>query len=127
MNERAGELIGRTQAELYRLATEGPTEAELEDAKSYLTGAYPLGFDSNAKIAGQMMGVRQDELGIDYFERRNDLVNAVTIEEVRRVAAEYLMPENFTFVVVGQPEELDKIGEYFQDSLAPSVEEEAAE
>lgn len=127
MNERAGELIGRTQAELYRLATEGPTEAELEDAKSYLTGAYPLGFDSNAKIAGQMMGVRQDELGIDYFERRNELVNAVTIEEVRSVAAEYLMPENFTFVVVGQPEELDMIGEYFQDSLAPSAEEEAAE
>ena len=127
MNERAGELIGRTQAELYRLATEGPTEAELEDAKSYLTGAYPLGFDSNAKIAGQMMGVRQEELGIDYFERRNELVNAVTIEEVRRVAAEYLMPENFTFVVVGQPEELDMIGEYFQDSLAPSVEEAPAE
>lgn len=127
MNERVGELIGRTQAEFYRLATEGPTEAELADAKSYLTGAYPLNFDSNSKIAGQMMGVRQDEMGLDYFEIRNDLINAVTIEDVRRVAAEYLMPENFTFIVVGEPQELDMIGEYYEDSLSPELEEATEE
>ena len=126
-NENVGELIGRTQAELYRLATEGPTEAEMSDAKSYLTGAYPLGFDSNSKIAGQMMGVRQEELGLDYFATRNDMVNAVTIDDVRRVAAEFLMPEKFTFIVVGQPEGMDEIESFYEDSLNPAEEDEVAE
>ncbi len=102
-NESAGELMALTLAEIDRLAAEGPTEAELADAKSYLTGAYPLAFDSNSKIAGQMMGVRQDELGLDYFDRRNDLVDAVTMDDIRRVAQIYLRPEAFTFVLVGQP------------------------
>ena len=79
-------------------------EEELADAKAYLTGSYPLGFDSNAKIASQMMGVRQDELGIDYFDLRNDKVRAVTLEDVNRVAKEYLNPEDYLFVAVGQPE-----------------------
>lgn len=126
-NENVGELIGRTQAELYRLATEGPTEAEMADAKSYLTGAYPLGFDSNSKIAGQMMGVRQEELGLDYFATRNDMVNAVTIDDVRRVAAEFLMPEKFTFIVVGQPEGMDEIESFYEDSLNPADDGEVSE
>ena len=51
-----------------------------------------------------MMGVRQDELGIDYFDLRNDKVRAVTLEDVNRVAKEYLNPEDYLFVAVGQPE-----------------------
>lgn len=82
----------------------GATEAELADAKAYLIGSYPLGFDSNAKIASQMMGVRRDDLGVDYFDRRNALIEAVTIEDVNRVAAKYLRPSNFTFIVVGEPQ-----------------------
>ncbi|MAT34392.1 MAG: peptidase M16 [Ponticaulis sp.] len=122
-NENVGELIGRTKAEIHKLATEGPTEAELLDAKSYLTGAYPLGFDSNSKIASQMMGVRQEALGMDYFANRNAMVEAVTIDDVKRVAAEFLQPENFTFVVVGQPEGMDQIQSFYEDSLAGAAEE----
>ncbi|MAK62504.1 MAG: peptidase M16 [Ponticaulis sp.] len=117
-NENVGELIGVTKAELHKIATEGPTEKELADAKSYLTGAYPLGFDSNSKIAGQMMGIRQEELGMDYFTTRNDMVEAVTLDDVKRVAAEYLAPENFTFVVVGQPEGMDEIESHYEAALA---------
>ena len=117
-----------TKAELYKLATDGPTAKELEDAKSYLTGAYPLGFDSNSKIAGQMMGVRQEELGLDYFATRNDMVEAVTIEDIQRVADKYLQPENFTFIVVGQPEGVDEIQTYYEAALAEDEPvEEAAE
>ena len=100
------------------MATEGPTEEELADAKSYLTGAYPIGFDSNSKIAGQMMGVRQEKLGMDYFANRNAMVEAVTVENVKRIASEYLMPENFTFVVVGQPEGMDQIETFYEAALA---------
>ena len=124
-NENAGELIGRTKAELYKMATEGPTEKELADAKSYLTGAYPLSFDSNSKISSAMLSIRRDKLGMDYISDRNDMVEAVTLDDVKRVAAKYLQPENFTFVVVGQPEGMDEINAFYEDSLNPV--EEAAE
>ncbi len=124
-NENAGELIARTMAELHKMAQQGPTDEELEDAKAYLTGAYPLGFDSNAKIAGQMMGIRQEDLGLDYIATRNDKVEAVTLEDVKRVAALYLDPANFTFVVVGQPEGIDEIDTIYQSAI--SGEEEGVE
>jgi zinc protease len=106
-NESAGEFIAGIRDEMQKLVDEGITAEELDDAKAYLTGSYPLGFDSNAKIAGQMMGVRQDEMGIDYFDRRNAMVNAVTLEDVNRVAAEYLDPDKYLFIAVGQPQGLE--------------------
>ncbi|MCI4643296.1 MAG: insulinase family protein [Hyphomonadaceae bacterium] len=106
-NESAGEFLTVLKGLMSEIAETGITEQELADAKSYLTGAYPLAFDSNSAIAGNMMDVRQDGLSVDYFDRRNALVNAVTLEDVNRVAGEYLKPENFTFVVVGEPEGLE--------------------
>ena len=106
-NESAGEFIAAVKANMTKMVDEGMTEQELADAKSYLTGSYPLGFDSNAKIAGNMMGVRLDELPVDFFDKRNAMVEAVTLEDANRVAREYLSPDNFTFVVVGEPEGLD--------------------
>lgn len=106
-NESAGEFIAAVKANMSKMVEEGMTEQELADAKSYLTGSYPLGFDSNAKIAGNMMGVRLDGLPVDFFDKRNAMVEAVTLDDVNRVAREYLNPENFTFVIVGEPEGLD--------------------
>lgn len=106
-NESAGEFIEGIKENMSAMVAEGMTEEELSAAKAYLTGSYPLGFDSNAKIAARMMGVRLDELPVDFFDKRNAMVEAVTLEDVNRVAAEYLSPENFTFIVVGQPEGLD--------------------
>ncbi|RCL87551.1 pitrilysin family protein [Hyphomonas sp.] len=106
-NESVGEFVEALLAETALIAEEGITAEELADAKAYLTGSYPLAFDSNAKIAGQMMSVRQDELGVDYFDRRNALIEAVTLEDANRVAAEFLQPDRFSFIMVGQPEGLD--------------------
>jgi zinc protease len=103
MNDKAGEVVRLTKEHIARLGAEGPTDKEVEDAKAYLTGAYPLNFDSNAKIARNLMQVRQDDLGVDYVQKRNDLINAVTIDDLKRVGAAYLKPEAFTFVLVGQP------------------------
>ncbi len=105
-NESAGEFVEGIRGELREFMETGVTELELDDAKAYLIGSYPLGFDSNAKIARQMMSVRQEDLGIDYFDRRNALIEAVTLEDVNRVSAHYLAPERFTFVLVGEPEGL---------------------
>lgn len=105
-NEKAGEALGVVRDVLRRMAEEGPTAQELADAKTYLTGSYALRFDSNAKIAGQLLGVQQDNLGIDYFRRRNDLINAVTLDEVKAEAERLLDADRLIVTVVGKPEGL---------------------
>ena len=105
-NESVGDFIAGLKGEMTKLIEGGVTEQELSDAKAYLIGSYPLGFDSNAKIAGQMMSVRQDDLGVDYFDRRNALIAAVTLDDVNRVADAYLDPARYNFVVVGEPQGL---------------------
>ena len=102
-NERMAESLEIIKAEWARMAAEGITADELDRAKRYLTGAYPLSFDSNAKIASYLVFVQEEKLGIDYIERRNGLIEAVTLEDVNRVAARVLKPENLSIVVVGQP------------------------
>ncbi len=103
MNDKAREVVGLIKDNIARLGAEGPTQQELDDAKAYLTGAFPLNFDSNMKIANILMGFQQDALGVDYVAKRNDYINAVTLDDLNRVAATYMKPENFTFVMVGQP------------------------
>ncbi len=105
-NESAGEFLAGIKAEMAAIAATGVTAVELEDAKLYLTGSYPMAFDSNAKIAGQLMTVRQRNRGVDYFDRRNGMVDAVTLEQVNRVAKTYLDPARFSYFVVGQPQGL---------------------
>lgn len=101
---RSIELVKR---EWTRMAEEGLTEAELDRAKTYLTGAFPLRFDSNAKIASFLVGAQIDELGVDYIDRRNDLVRAVGVDDIKRVAQRVLRADDLYFVVVGQPEGLE--------------------
>jgi zinc protease len=106
-NESAADFIAGITAQMETIVAEGITEQELSDAKAYLTGSYPLSFDSNAKIASGLMSARLEDLGVDYFDRRNAMVEAVTLEDVNRIAAEYLQPSNFTFIVVGEPEGIE--------------------
>ncbi|MEM8591056.1 MAG: pitrilysin family protein [Pseudomonadota bacterium] len=106
-NETIAEAIDVTRREWTRIAEEGVTEDELERTKKYLTGAYPLRFDGNANIAGILAGMQTADLGIDYIATRNDNVNAVSLEEINRVARELLSGEDLHFVVVGEPVGLD--------------------
>lgn len=103
-NARAGETLDVLRAELSKMAESGPTQEELDQAKTYLTGSYPLRLDSSSKIAQQLLGIQQEELGIDYVERRNGLINAVTLEDARRVAKRLIHPESLTISIVGRPE-----------------------
>jgi zinc protease len=111
MNERAAETIEVVREQLARMAEEGPTEEELEEAKTYLTGSYPLGFDSNTSIANRLLSIQQDDLGIDYVNRRNDLIEAVTLEDARRVARRIIDPDRLVVTVVGQPEGVASTGQ----------------
>ncbi len=103
-NDRVAEAIEVVRAEWAKAAAEGLTEAELEVAKTYLTGSYPLRFDGNATIAGILAGMQTEGLPMDYIETRNAEIEAVTLEDVKRVAARLLQPGALTFVVVGSPE-----------------------
>lgn len=100
-----GEVVDVVRAEWERIATEGVTAEELENAQTYLTGAYPLRFDGNGPIARILVSMQMEGLGIDYIATRNDKVRAITLEEINRVAARiYDPPEALHFVIVGQPE-----------------------
>ncbi|MEN9012593.1 MAG: insulinase family protein, partial [Yoonia sp.] len=102
-NDTIAEAIAVTRDVWTDLATNGVTAQELADTKTYLTGEYPLRFDGNAKIAGIMVGMQMIGLPADYVINRNAYMEAVTLDDIKRVAAEYLRPEDMHFVVVGQP------------------------
>ena len=99
--ERAGETVDAITREVRRIAEEGPTQQELDEAKSYLKGSRMLSFDTSAKLAGALLQYQLDHLPIDYIERRNALVDAVTLEDARR-AAQRLWGHGLLTVVVGR-------------------------
>lgn len=107
VNERMAETIQVVRDEWARMASEGVTAEELEAAKTYLTGAYPLRFDGNAPIARILVGMQLDGRSPDYVKTRNAQIEAVTLEEANRVAAELYRPEDLFLVVAGEPEGVD--------------------
>jgi len=102
-NARIAESLELIRAEWRRMAEAGVTEKELAATKRYLTGAFPLRFDSNAKIARFLVFAQEEKLGIDYINRRNGLIEAVTLDDIRRVAKRLLKADDLSIVVVGKP------------------------
>ena len=103
-NSRAGETVKLIRQELERMANEGPTAKELEDAKTYMTGSYALRFDTSLKIAGQLLSIQVDNLGMDYVKNRNSLIKAVTLDDLKRLAKRLLKPGELVMTIVGKPE-----------------------
>lgn len=103
-NARVEEALEVLRAEWRRLAEEGVTEVELGSAKRYLTGEYPLRFEGGRSIAQQLLGIQVAGLGIDYVNQRDELIEAVTSDDVARVARRLLKPDALTMVIVGRPE-----------------------
>jgi zinc protease len=100
--DRTGQTLEVLESEIRRLAEDGPTEEELAKSKSFLTGSYALRFDTSDKIAAQLVQIQLDGLGIDYIDKRNSLVEAVTIADVKRVAKR-LLDGRMLVTVVGRP------------------------
>ncbi|MGB5950585.1 MAG: pitrilysin family protein [Parvibaculum sp.] len=103
-NATTGVALSLVRAELARMAEGGLTDQELADAKTYLTGSYPLRFDSNTEIAGELLGIQQEDLGIDYVDRRNGLIEAVTKEDIARVAKRLFRSDRLIVSIVGEPD-----------------------
>ncbi|MEI7872564.1 MAG: pitrilysin family protein [Alphaproteobacteria bacterium] len=102
-NERVAEAIRIIRAEFVRLRTEGITEQELADAKTYLNGALALSLDSSGSVASLLQSLQVDGLPSDHLTRRTALIGAVKLDDVRRVARRLLRDEAMTTVVVGKP------------------------
>ena len=105
-NARVHETLNVVKAEWHRMAENGVTNDELKDAKTYLTGAYPLQFTGSTRIARMLVGIQLAELGIDYVKSRNAFINAVSRDDIARVAKKLLDANRLVTVVVGRPEGL---------------------
>lgn len=114
-NENAAESYAILKDEWARMATTGPTEDELQHAKSYLTGSLLLSLTSTGSIAGTLNGLQQYGFDADYINQRNERLNAVTMDQARVTAGRLLDPDQLMFITVGQPaglepdQHLDKI------------------
>jgi len=102
-NAQVGAALQLVRDEFARIVRDGLTPEELAASKAYLTGSFPLRLSSNAAIAGMLVAMQISGLGTDYIEQYPKLINAVTAEDVRRVAQRLLDRENLLVVVVGQP------------------------
>ena len=106
-NGKVAEAIAIVQDEWRRMREEGLSDEEVQRVKTYLTGAYPLRFDGNARIARILVGMQMEDLGLDYVNTRNARIDAVTDEELTAFIDDVLDPDGLHFVVVGQPEGLE--------------------
>ncbi len=102
-NEVMGTALGLVKDVLTDMARNGPTPAQFDDAKRYLIGSFLLDFDTNAKVAGSLLTIQLLGQGPDYLTVRNQRIGAVTLDAVKRVAAQVLKPERLVVTIVGRP------------------------
>ncbi len=107
--DRASETVDHIEKEIRRFAEQGPTAAELAEAKNYVTSSFVLNLDASTKIASFLVQLQLDNLGIDYFQRRSALIDAVTLDDAKRVAKR-LLDNGMLVTVVGRPEGVASAG-----------------
>lgn len=109
-NDAVVQVLSIIRSEIVKMVNRGVSEGELLAAKKYLTGAFPLRFDSGYKISEILVQMQLESLGIDFLGKRNNLIEAVTQKDVQRVAKRLLKSEQFRVVVVGDLNNLERSG-----------------
>ncbi len=105
-NGRVAESLNLVKSEWSRMRNSGVTKEELERAKSYLTGSFPLRLNSTNAIARMLVSIQYHDLGIDYIDKRASYINAVSRDRIAKLANRLLDPDKLTFVVVGKPKDV---------------------
>ncbi len=105
-NDSTAAAIAAIIDQIKRIRTEGVTDKELEDTKSFYSGYFPLQFETPSQIATQILDVELYDLGEDYIQNYREKINAVTKEDVLRVAQKYLDPDNLKLVVVSKADDV---------------------
>ncbi|MEX0922544.1 MAG: pitrilysin family protein [Rhodovibrionaceae bacterium] len=106
-NSRVGESLEVIREQWRRMAEGGPSAEELELAKQHMTGSFPLRLSSSGAVAGMLAAIQLEKLGIDYLDERAGYIEAVTLEDARRVARELLDADSLDVVIVGAPGEIE--------------------
>jgi zinc protease len=106
-NQNANQAISEILKELRLFIEKGIRPSELDEAKAYLTGSFPLRMDTNSKLVRLLTAIEFYGLGLDFPERYARLINQVTAEDVLRAARTYLKPEHFLLVAVGNLKEMN--------------------
>lgn len=102
-NTRVSETLDVIRTEWKRLSEGDLGQKELDDAKTYITGSFPLSFTSTSAIARVLVAMQVNDLGIDYLDKRNAYISKITLKDIVRVAAKYLRVDQLDMVVVGKP------------------------
>ena len=118
-NENVRSVLDLIEYEWVKMSETDISQKELENAQNYLIGSLPLSLTSTGKIAGLIQSIQMEELPIDYLDQREEALKNVTVSDVREVAQRLLDPDQFTAVLVGQPEGVD---EFEQVLDLPNVE-----
>jgi zinc protease len=105
-NDKVEEALRLMKESWAAMAKDGPTQEEFQNAKSYLTGALPLELTSTGEISNVMNSMQRDDLGPDYVNKRNSIINDLTMEDIKRVAARLLKADNLSIVLVGKPKNI---------------------
>jgi zinc protease len=96
------QVIDLIKKEYQKIAAKGVTQKELDAAKSYITGSFALNLDKNEKLAAYLVMMQLEDLGMDYLEKRNSYVNAVTLEQVNALAKALVSAEKLVFITAGK-------------------------
>ena len=102
-NERAKESLEVIEDEIGKLSVDGPTDEELVKAKKYLTGSYPLRFDTSLKIASQLVHLQIEGFDVTYLDERNALIDAVSMDDAKRAARRMFGESRLLVAMVGRP------------------------
>ena len=94
--------------EIRLIREEAPTQDEVDAAKGYLLGSLPLSYDSNDKIAAELLTLKQAGLEKDFVAKYREGIRAVTPERVLAVAKKHLDPDRMVLVAVGPVDEKGK-------------------
>ena len=108
-NENVDKVIKIIKEEIMKVKKEGVSEEELKNAKNYLINSYVLRLDSNKKVASILLNTQMDGLSTDFFEKRNDYINSVSLKDIKKIASRILDENQIFFLVIGEPSNLKNI------------------
>ncbi|MFZ3090126.1 MAG: pitrilysin family protein [Nitrospirota bacterium] len=106
-NENANKAINAILKHIEDIRTNPVKDNELNDARSYIVGSFPLRLDTNSKMAGLLSLIEFYDLGLNYFTEYPKKINAVTKEDILKAAKKYLDPKNYLLVVVAKQKEAE--------------------
>ena len=103
-NANAGKMIDLITEQFQKMRSYPISQEELDNAKSYLIGSLPLSLTSTDKIAGLLLSLQLDDLGVNYLDEREEAIKDATLDDIFKVSQQILAPENFVTVLVGNPD-----------------------